>query len=67
MKLLFLTLYLLLSTSADADITDNLRWSLDASARINVNNATNNTSGIYALGLDTHRYLLVLPEILVIR
>ncbi|NQZ81530.1 MAG: hypothetical protein HRT52_10995 [Colwellia sp.] len=55
MKLLFLTLYLLLSTSADADITDNLRWSLDASARINVNNATNNTSGIYALGLDTHK------------
>lgn len=38
-----------------ADFTQNLRWTLDASARLNQNEALDNTSRIYALGLDTHK------------
>jgi hypothetical protein len=38
-----------------ADFTKNLRWSIDASARLNQNEALDNTSRIYALGLDTHK------------
>jgi hypothetical protein len=38
-----------------ADFTDNFRWSVDASARLNNNIATDNTSQIYALGFDSHK------------
>ena len=38
-----------------ADFTQNLRWSIDASARLNQNEALDNTSQIYALGLDSHK------------
>jgi len=51
----FITLLLLLSVPSYGDFSDNLRWSLDASARVNNNIKTDNTSRIYALGLDTHK------------
>jgi len=51
----FLILFVFLSVPSYGDITDNLRWSLDASARLNNNIAANNTSRIYAFGLDTHK------------
>lgn len=51
----FLILLVFLSVPSYGDITDNLRWSLDASARLNNNIAANNTSRIYAFGLDTHK------------
>ncbi len=52
----FLTATVYLSASnCYADFTDNLRWSLDGSARLNQDDALNNTSQIYALGLDTHK------------
>jgi len=51
----FLAIFLLLSLPCFADVTDNLRWSLDGSARLNNNIAANNTSRIYAFGLDTHK------------
>ncbi len=38
-----------------ADFNNNLRWSVDASARLNHNEAINNSSRIYALGLDSHK------------
>jgi len=37
------------------DFSDNLRVSVDASARLNTNKAAGNSSRIYALGLDTHK------------
>jgi hypothetical protein len=45
----------LISENCYADFTKNLRWSIDASARFNQNEALDNTSRIYALGLDTHK------------
>ena len=54
MKFLFIIL-ILLCTPCFADFSENLRWSLDASARLNHNEAIDNTSRIYALGLDTHK------------
>jgi hypothetical protein len=45
----------LLAVPCYADFTQNLRWSLDASARLNQNEALDNTSRVYALGLDTHK------------
>jgi len=51
----YLILLLLLSLPSHGDVTKNLRWSLDASARVNNNIAINNTSRIYAFGLDTHK------------
>jgi hypothetical protein len=52
----FFTLILSLSMfGCYADFTDNLRWSLDGSARLNQDDALDNTSQIYALGLDTHK------------
>lgn len=50
--LILLTLF---SVPSYADFADNLRWSLDASARLNKNNSANNSSRIYAFGLDTHK------------
>lgn len=47
----------LLSASSYADLTDNLRASLDASVRLNKNNADYSTSRIYALGVDAHKIL----------
>ncbi len=38
-----------------ANFSQNLRWSLDGSFRLNLNEALGNTSRIYALGLDTHK------------
>jgi len=52
---LIATIIILFSVPSYGDFTDNLRVSLDGSARLNVNNASNNTSRIYALGLDTHK------------
>lgn len=52
---IFLLLLLLRSAPSFGDFTDNLRWSLDASARLNKNIASSNTSRIYAYGLDTHK------------
>ncbi|PKG85807.1 hypothetical protein CXF85_03240 [Colwellia sp. 75C3] len=46
---------LIFPMSCYADFTNNLRWSLDASARLNQNDALDNTSRIYALGLDSHK------------
>ncbi len=51
----YFALLLLLSQPCYAAVTDNLRWSLDASARLNNNIAANNTSRMYAFGLDTHK------------
>ncbi len=50
-----LSLLTSLSLKAFADFNSNLRWSLDASARLNHNEAINNTSRIYAFGLDSHK------------
>jgi len=55
MKFLLISLILLLCSPSYADFSQNLRWSLDASARLNHNAAIDNTSRIYALGLDTHK------------
>ncbi|NQZ22571.1 MAG: hypothetical protein HRT53_10985 [Colwellia sp.] len=52
---LFTTIIMLFSVPSYGDFSDNLRVSLDGSARLNVNSATSNTSRIYALGLDTHK------------
>jgi len=38
-----------------ANWTDNLRWSIDNSARLNINNTNNITSRNYFMGLDTHK------------
>lgn len=38
-----------------ADITDNLRWSVDTSARYNDYSQPKKSSQIYFLGLDTHK------------
>ncbi|MBL4899432.1 MAG: hypothetical protein JKX76_07260 [Colwellia sp.] len=51
----FLILLVLFSLPSYGDFSDNFRWSLDASARLNKYIAANNTSRIYALGLDTHK------------
>lgn len=45
----------ILSVPCYATFTQNLRWSIDGSARLNHNQALSNTSRIYALGLDTHK------------
>jgi len=55
MGILFLAFFLLFSVAADADFTDNLRWSVDASARLNNNVMAKNISYITALGLDSHK------------
>ena len=55
MKYLLVCLLLVLNFDCFADFTKNLRWSLDGSARLNLNDAIDNTSRIYALGLDTHK------------
>ncbi|PHR84715.1 MAG: hypothetical protein COA59_04920 [Colwellia sp.] len=52
---MFLLLLVLFSVSSYGEFSDNLRWSLDASVRLNKDIAANNTSRIYALGLDTHK------------
>jgi len=44
-----------MSLPSYAEFHDNLRWSLDASARLNINKKSDRTSRIYALGLDTHK------------
>lgn len=44
-----------MSVSCYANFTNNLRWSIDASARLNSNRALENTSRIYVLGLDSHK------------
>mgnify|MGYP000055238543 FL=1 len=49
------TIIILVSAPSYGDFSDNLRVSLDGSARLNINSAANNTSRIYALGLDTHK------------
>jgi len=38
-----------------ANFTDNFRWSIDNSARLNVNDTSNITSRNYFVGLDTHK------------
>jgi len=55
MRLLLISLLILQCFPCIADFSQNLRWSLDGSARLNYNNALDNTSQIYALGLDTHK------------
>jgi hypothetical protein len=50
-----LFLWAFFSVPCDANFTENLRWSVDASARLNQNEALDNSSSIYALGLDTHK------------
>jgi len=55
MKFVFITLLMTVIVPCYADFTQNLRWSLDASIRLNQNEALDNTSRIYALGLDTHK------------
>lgn len=51
----FLILLVFFSVPSYGNFSDNLRVSLDTSARLNKNIAVNNTSRIYALGLDTHK------------
>ena len=48
-------IFIFFSVPSYADFSDNLRVSLDGSARFNKNSAADNTSRIYALGLDTHK------------
>jgi hypothetical protein len=48
-------IFIFFSVPSYTDFSDNLRVSLDGSARLNKNSAANNTSRIYALGLDTHK------------
>lgn len=55
MKYVLFSLLTSLSFGSFANFNSNLRWSLDASARLNHNEAINNTSRIYAFGLDTHK------------
>ncbi len=60
LSFIFLLLYFVLlgaviSAPCYADFSKNLRWSLDGSARLNHNDAMDNTSRIYAFGLDTHK------------
>jgi hypothetical protein len=52
---LFTTIILLISVTSYGNFSDNLRVSLDGSARLNNNITADNTSRIYALGLDTHK------------
>ncbi len=52
---IFLVVLFLISAPSYADFTENLRWSLDASARLNENITADNTSYIGALGLDSHK------------
>lgn len=53
---LYLTFFFsTLSVPCYATFTQNLRWSIDGSARLNQNQALDNTSRIYALGLDSHK------------
>lgn len=46
---------LVIAMPSYATLSDNLRLSVDASARLNQNIATDNTSRIYALGIDSHQ------------
>jgi len=48
---------LLVSLSAPslANFTDNLRWSVDNSVRLNINNTSNMDSRNYFIGIDTHK------------
>jgi len=55
MRLLLTSLLMFLSIPCYADFSQNLRWSLDGSARLNHNKVLDNTSQIYALGLDSHK------------
>ncbi|KGJ96177.1 hypothetical protein [Colwellia psychrerythraea] len=50
-----LLFFAVISMPCYANLTENFRWSLDGSARLNQNAALDNTSRIYALGLDTHK------------
>jgi hypothetical protein len=50
-----LFLWTFFSVPCYANFTENLRWSVDASARLKQNEALDNSSGIYALGLDTDK------------
>ena len=52
---MLIVLLVLLSDPSYGEITDNFRWSLDASLRLNNNIAAKNISRIYAFGLDTHK------------
>lgn len=52
------TVIILISVPSYGDFSDNLRVSLDGSARFNKNSAASNTSRIYALGLDTHKVFI---------
>ncbi len=52
----FLLLFsFVMSMPCYGNLAENFRWSLDGSARLNHNAALDNTSRIYALGLDTHK------------
>jgi hypothetical protein len=54
--IMFFTLTIFLSMpNCYANFTENFRWSLDGSARLNYDDALDNSSQIYALGLDTHK------------
>ncbi|WP_057832033.1 hypothetical protein [Colwellia sp. TT2012] len=55
-SLLFISFALaLVSQPCYGNFGKNLRWSIDGSARLNDNQALDNTSAIYALGIDTHK------------
>jgi len=55
MKYLLFILIVMLSVPSYADFTDNLRWSIDSGARLISNNSADNTSRIYAFGIDSHK------------
>jgi len=50
-----LYIFIIIPSLALADISDNFRWSMDASARYNDYSEPNKSSQIYFLGLDTHK------------
>jgi len=51
----YLYILIIIPNLAFAEINDNLRWSIDASARYNDFSIPKKTSQIYFLGLDTHK------------
>lgn len=55
MKYFILFIFVLFTVFSYADFSDNLRLSIDSSARLISNNTVNNTSRIYAFGLDSHK------------
>lgn len=56
-----LCFFFILTPNADANFYKNLRWTIDGSARLNLSNSGgnsyDNSSQIYALGLDSHKVL----------